>query len=56
MATGEDGNPLNEGELLSKSLLNNADVFPGHSVVKYDNIPLESAARLQAQVLAGGDG
>ena len=34
MVTGKDGNPLNEAELLSDSLMNNDGVLRGNNVIK----------------------
>jgi hypothetical protein len=43
--TGKDGNPLNEVELLTESLLNNDGVLRGNNVVKY--VPAESVLKLE---------
>jgi hypothetical protein len=42
--TGKDGNPLNEVELLSDSLMNNGGVLRGNNVIKY--VPDESVLKL----------
>jgi hypothetical protein len=42
---GKDGNPLNEVELLSESLLNNGGVLRGNNVVKL--IPAQSVLKLE---------
>jgi hypothetical protein len=42
--TGKDGNPLNEVELLTESLLNNDGVLRGNNVVKF--VPDESVLKL----------
>jgi hypothetical protein len=42
--TGKDGNPLNEVELLTESLMNNDGVFRGNTVIKY--VPEESVLKL----------
>jgi hypothetical protein len=42
--TGKDGNPLNEVELLTESLMNNDGVLRGNNVVKY--VPEESVLEL----------
>ena len=34
-STGKDGNPLNELELLTESLMNNDGVFRGNNVIKF---------------------
>lgn len=44
-ATGKDGNPLNEVELLSDSLIDNAGQLRGNSVIKYK--PDESVLKLE---------
>jgi hypothetical protein len=44
--TGKDGNPLNEVELLSESLMTNGGVLKGSTVIRY--VPAESVAGLQA--------
>jgi len=43
--TGKDGNPLNEVELLSESLMNNDGVLRGNNVVKF--VPERSVTRLE---------
>ena len=43
--SGKDGNPLNELELISDSLMNNAGVFRGNNVIKY--VPEESILHLR---------
>ena len=43
-ATGKDGNPLNEVELLSESLMNNDGMLRGNSVIKF--VPDESVLKL----------
>src|SRR3954467_14366981 len=43
--TGKDGNPLNEVELLTESLMNNDGVFRGNTVVKFK--PDESVTGLE---------
>jgi hypothetical protein len=42
--TGKDGNPVNELELLSDSLMNNGGVLRGNNVIKL--IPDESVLKL----------
>jgi hypothetical protein len=42
--TGKDGNPLNEVELLTESLMNNHGVLRGNNVVKF--VPDESVLEL----------
>jgi hypothetical protein len=42
--TGKDGNPLNEVELLSESLMNNGGILRGGNVVKL--IPQQSVVKL----------
>lgn len=44
MVTGKDGNPLNEVELMTESLLNNGGVLRGNNVVKL--VPAESVVGL----------
>ncbi|MEA2399578.1 MAG: hypothetical protein QOK25_3134 [Thermoleophilaceae bacterium] len=44
MVTGKDGNPLNEVELLSDSLMTNGGVLRGNNVIKL--IPDESVLKL----------
>jgi hypothetical protein len=44
MVTGKDGNPLNEVELLTDSLMNNGGVLRGNKVVKL--VPEESVTKL----------
>jgi hypothetical protein len=44
MVTGKDGNPLNEVELLTESLMNNGGVLRGNKVVKL--VPEESVIKL----------
>ena len=43
--TGKDGNPLNEVELLSDSLMNNGGELRGNNVIKYK--PEESVLKLE---------
>jgi hypothetical protein len=43
MVTGKDGNPLNEVELLTESLINNG-VLRGNNVIKH--VPTESVLKL----------
>jgi hypothetical protein len=43
--TGKDGNPLNEVELLSESLMNNDGVLRGNTVVRY--VPENSVLQLK---------
>jgi hypothetical protein len=43
--TGKDGNPLNEVELLSESLMNNDGVLRGNNVVKF--VPERSVTGLE---------
>lgn len=42
--TGKDGNPLNELELVSESLMNNNGVLRGNNVIKY--VPEDSVLKL----------
>jgi hypothetical protein len=42
--TGKDGNPLNEVELLTESLMNNDGVLRGNNVIKF--VPDESVLKL----------
>jgi hypothetical protein len=44
LVTGKDGNPLNEVELLTESLMNNGGVLQGSNVIKY--VPHESVVQL----------
>jgi hypothetical protein len=44
-ATGKDGNPLNEVELLADSLMNNGGELRGNNVIKYK--PEESVLKLE---------
>lgn len=44
VVTGKDGNPLNELELLTESLMNNDGVLRGNNVIKY--VPGESVLEL----------
>ena len=44
VVTGKDGNPLNEVELLTESLMNNDGVLRGNNVVKF--VPDESVLKL----------
>jgi hypothetical protein len=43
--TGKDGNPLNEVELVTESLMNNDGVLRGNNVIKY--VPEESVLKLE---------
>lgn len=43
--TGKDGNPLNEVELLSDSLMNNGGELRGNNVIKY--VPGDSVLKLE---------
>jgi|SRR5215210_88380 len=45
MVTGKDGNPLNEVELLSDSLMNNDGVLRGNNVIKL--VPEQSVLELE---------
>ena len=45
MGTGKDGNPLNEVEMLSDSLMNNNGILRGNKVIKY--IPEQSVLKLR---------
>jgi hypothetical protein len=45
MVTGKDGNPLNEVEMLSDSLMNNNGVLRGNNVIKL--IPDQSVVKLR---------
>jgi hypothetical protein len=44
MTTGKDGNPVNELELVSDSLMNNDGVLRGNNVIKY--VPEQSVLKL----------
>lgn len=44
MVTGKDGNPLNEVELLTESLMNNDGVLRGNNVIKF--VPEDSVLEL----------
>ena len=44
MVTGKDGNPLNEVELMSDSLMNNDGVLRGNNVIKLS--PDQSVVKL----------
>jgi hypothetical protein len=44
MTTGKDGNPVNELELLTESLMNNDAALRGNNVIKY--VPDESVLKL----------
>ena len=44
MVTGKDGNPLNEVELLTESLMNNDGVLRGNNVVRF--VPDQSVLKL----------
>lgn len=44
VVTGKDGNPLNEVELLTDSLMNNKGVLRGNNVIKY--LPNRSVTKL----------
>jgi hypothetical protein len=43
--TGKDGNPINEVELISDSLMNNDGVLRGSNVIKY--VPEQSVTKLK---------
>ncbi|MGN6792735.1 MAG: hypothetical protein ACTHJW_10145 [Streptosporangiaceae bacterium] len=45
IVTGKDGNPINEVELLSDSLMNNNGVLRGNNVIKY--VPEQSVTKLE---------
>jgi glutamine phosphoribosylpyrophosphate amidotransferase len=45
MATGKDGNAINELELITDSLMNNAGTFRGNNVIKY--VPESSVLKLK---------
>jgi hypothetical protein len=45
MTTGKDGNPVNELELVSDSLMNNDGVLRGNNVIKY--VPEQSVLKLE---------
>jgi hypothetical protein len=45
MTTGKDGNPVNELELVSDSLMNNDGVLRGNNVIKY--VPEQSILKLE---------
>ena len=44
MVTGKDGNPINEVELLTESLMNNDGVLQGNNVIKF--VPEKSVLKL----------
>jgi hypothetical protein len=44
MVTGKDGNPLNEVELMTDSVMNNGAVLRGNNVIKF--VPEESVLKL----------
>lgn len=44
MVTGKDGNPLNEVELMSESLMNNGGVLRGNNAIKL--VPEQSVLKL----------
>jgi hypothetical protein len=44
VSTGKDGNPLNEVELLTESVLNNGGVLRGNNVIRY--VPDDSVLKL----------
>ena len=44
MVTGKDGNPLNEVELMTESLMNNDGVLRGNNVIKL--VPEETVLKL----------
>jgi len=44
-ATGKDGNPLNEVEMLVDSLINNDAVLRGNNVIRY--VPADSVLKLE---------
>lgn len=44
MVAGKDGNPLNEVELLTESLMNNEGVLRGNNVIKF--VPDKSVVKL----------
>ena len=50
-ATGKDGNPLNEVELICESLLNHDGIFRGNKVIKY--VPGESIVGLSPATRSG---
>jgi hypothetical protein len=45
IVTGKDGNPINEVELISDSLMNNNGVLRGSNVIKY--VPEQSVTKLK---------
>jgi hypothetical protein len=45
IVTGKDGNPINEVELISDSLMNNDGVLRGSNVIKY--VPEQSVTKLK---------
>lgn len=45
MVTGKDGNPLNEVELMTESLMNNDGVLRGNNVIKL--VPEETVLKLE---------
>jgi hypothetical protein len=45
MVTGKDGNPLNEVELVTESLMGNGGEFRGNNVIKL--VPAESVLKLE---------
>lgn len=45
MVTGKDGNPINEVEMLSDSLMNNGGILRANNVIKF--IPDQSVTKLR---------